>query len=399
MDAEEVLSKVRRMAVGQNGLCGIRLLGIRLRSLEAPSRGQVGESDLRRVFSELSMTLQDEETRLLLARFSAGNGALLVDAFMDGVCRCLNARRRRVLDQAFATVDVIASGWADLDALRAAHKATRHPLVLQGKQKTLDVETEFEQAFNTRTNPRGKVSYLELYEFYAGLSAAMDDDAAFEALVKAVWDLDRKPLTATLGATRTIPTRATLGQPAFTDTGKMYLRQYGAVDRPLVFMDILISGEQPERVVIELFSDFAPKTCENFRALCTGERGLGLQGRPLSYKGLKFHRIVPRFCIQGGDVVFNNGTGGESIYGRHFDDETFAIPFTDVGLVAMANNGPNTNNSQFFFSMKEARYLNDRHVVLGRVVENFDFLKRVERFGSDNGLPLKEVLIVDCGQL
>eukprot|EP00668_Euglena_longa_P029274 GGOE01036620.1.p1 GENE.GGOE01036620.1~~GGOE01036620.1.p1 ORF type:complete len:400 (+),score=77.56 GGOE01036620.1:67-1266(+) len=399
MDVDDVLSKVRRMAIGRGGLVGIRSLGIRLRSLEASGRGQVAESNLRQVLSETGISLQDEEMRLLMSHFSAGHGPLLVDAFMDGVCRCLNARRRRVLDQAFATVDVIASGWADLDSLRAAHNAARHPQVLQGKRKAREIEAEFDQAFNPRTNPRGRVSYLELYEFYAGVSATVDEDAVFEELVRAVWDLDRKPLTATLGTTRTIPTRATLGQMAFTDTGKTYLRQYGAVDRPTVFMDILISGEQPERVVIELFSDFAPKTCENFRALCTGERGLGLQGRPLSYKGLKFHRIVPRFCIQSGDVVHNNGTGGESIYGKHFDDETFAIPFTEAGLVAMANNGPNTNSSQFFFVMKEARYLNDRHVVLGRVVENFAFLKRLERFGSDSGLPLKEVLIVDCGQL
>lgn len=87
---------------------------------------------------------------------------------------------------------------------------------------------------------------------------------------------------------------------------------------PKVFFDISIGGSPAGRIVMELYADDCPKTAENFRALCTGEKGTGKSGKPLHYKGSAFHRIIPGFMCQGGDFTRGNGTGGESIYGEKY---------------------------------------------------------------------------------
>ncbi|CAA0808217.1 Peptidyl-prolyl cis-trans isomerase CYP19-3 [Striga hermonthica] len=168
---------------------------------------------------------------------------------------------------------------------------------------------------------------------------------------------------------------------------------------PKVFFDILVGNAKASRVVMELFADTVPKTAENFRALCTGEKGIGALGKPLHYKGSKFHRIIPNFMCQGGDFTKGNGTGGESIYGGKFDDENFTLRHTEPGLLSMANAGPNTNGSQFFITTVKTPWLDRKHVVFGKVVDGYSVVKEMEKCGTESGSPSVPVVIQDCGQI
>lgn len=168
---------------------------------------------------------------------------------------------------------------------------------------------------------------------------------------------------------------------------------------PKVFFDILIGKAKAGRVVMELFADSTPKTAENFRALCTGEKGIGVSGKPMHYKGSKFHRIIPNFMCQGGDFTRGNGTGGESIYGEKFADENFKLKHTEPGLLSMANSGPNTNGSQFFITTAKTAWLDGKHVVFGKVVDGYSVVKEMESVGSGSGTTSSPVVIEDCGEI
>ncbi|KAI4341754.1 hypothetical protein MLD38_026439 [Melastoma candidum] len=169
---------------------------------------------------------------------------------------------------------------------------------------------------------------------------------------------------------------------------------------PLVFLDVSIDHDSAERIVLELFADVVPKTAENFRALCTGEKGVGKStGKPVHLKGSFFHRIIKGFMAQGGDFSKGNGTGGESIYGGKFPDENFKMSHDGPGLLSMANGGPNTNGSQFFITFKRQPHLDGKHVVFGRVIKGMDIVKKMEQAGTADGKPLQPVKIVECGEV
>mmetsp|Transcript_26132 Transcript_26132/g.78435 ORF Transcript_26132/g.78435 Transcript_26132/m.78435 type:complete len:280 (+) Transcript_26132:214-1053(+) len=171
---------------------------------------------------------------------------------------------------------------------------------------------------------------------------------------------------------------------------------------PVVFFDIEISGAPTGRVEMTLREDLCPRTVENFRCLCTGERGDLVKGERRShlwYKGCRFHRVIPDFMAQGGDITRNNGSGGHSVYGKHFDDEPSDIKFDRPGVLAMANGGKNTNSSQFFFSLQACDWLDGKHTAFGHVTAGMDVVRTIEDCGTAQGRTRGTVTIANCGQL
>eukprot|EP00834_Sanchytrium_tribonematis_P002838 NODE_96_length_20709_cov_1.429161.p7 type:complete len:287 gc:universal NODE_96_length_20709_cov_1.429161:3579-4439(+) len=157
-----------------------------------------------------------------------------------------------------------------------------------------------------------------------------------------------------------------------------------------LYFTVQIGNILAGKIIIQIRNDIVPKTSENFFKLTTGELGFG-------YKNCIFHRIIPGFMLQCGDFLNNNGSGGKSIFGDQFDDENFSLKHTGPGIVSMANSGKNTNSSQFFITTVAAPWLDDKHVVFGRVVDGMDVVKKIEATGSKDGVPSQIVKIIDCG--
>merc|ERR1712086_37962 len=172
--------------------------------------------------------------------------------------------------------------------------------------------------------------------------------------------------------------------------------------QPQVYMDLEMGGEPIGRIVIRLRYDVCPRTCENFRQLCTGEAGFG-------YRNSFFHRFVcspyggAAMIFQGGDITTFDGRGGKSIYGRVFPDENFILKHNERGMISSANSGLNTNGSQFFICTGKAHWLDGRHVVFAKLLSGFDVLDKIKQVGSKSGHlggpPAKKVIVVDCGEL
>ena len=161
----------------------------------------------------------------------------------------------------------------------------------------------------------------------------------------------------------------------------------------LVFLDVTIAGIPSGRIKIKLFNETCPKTSENFKQLCTRDKGMG-------FKNSIFHRIIKSFMIQGGDFTNSNGTGGMSIYGEKFPDEDFSLKHDRAGLLSMANSGPNTNGSQFFITTVPTPHLDGKHVVFGEVVgyKSMNLVRKIENVQvGDSDKPIHDVVISDCG--
>merc|ERR1719461_1688599 len=168
--------------------------------------------------------------------------------------------------------------------------------------------------------------------------------------------------------------------------------QGGDGSNPVVFFEFTIGGQPAGRIEMTLRADVVPKTAENFRQLCTNEKGFG-------YKGSTFHRVIPGFMCQGGDFTRGDGTGGKSIYGETFNDENFTLKHTGRGILSMANAGPNTNGSQFFLCTTKTSHLDGKHCVFGSVTKGYNVVEAIERVGSQSGETSQSVVIANCGQL
>lgn len=203
------------------------------------------------------------------------------------------------------------------------------------------------------------------------------------------------------------------------------------MSNPVVFFDVTAGGKPLGRIEMtvsfiviysfQLRADVVPKTAENFRALCTGEKGVGRSGKPLHFKGWYkssfllcnlAHSIVSFLTSCVKEVIspyflifviiyeqLGDGRGGESIYGEKFADENFKLKHTGPGILSMANCGPNTNGSQFFLCTTETSWLDGKHVVFGSVTKGMDVVKAIESYGSDSGKTKIKIVIADCGQL
>ncbi|KAM3861080.1 putative inactive peptidyl-prolyl cis-trans isomerase-like 6 [Diretmus argenteus] len=181
-------------------------------------------------------------------------------------------------------------------------------------------------------------------------------------------------------------------------TEDYYSKHLKGTGHQFVFMDIEISGEPAGRLLFELFSDVCPRASENFKALCTGERGQSQSGLMLCYKGSMFHRVVPNGWLQGGDIsLAGKGNGGESIYGPTFEDECFGVSHSKRGILGMANQGRHSNGSQFYITLQPAPWMDRKYVVVGQVVEGSDVLARLEKVPTYNERPKNDCRIADCG--
>ncbi|CAM9147032.1 unnamed protein product [Ectocarpus sp. 4 AP-2014] len=242
-----------------------------------------------------------------------------------------------------------------------------------------------------------------------------DDTTPSEAFLSLQRELEEKEKIQQENAERAKNQDALAAEAANSLRRKEEVRKANTKN-PRVFLDIeiadatgaksrLAKGKNVGRITLELFENAVPRTAENFRALCTGEKPRGSSGFPLSFLGNIFHRIVPNFMAQGGDITREDGSGGESIFGPTFADESFKLKHDQPGLLSMANSGKgisigrDSNNSQFFITFGPLPWLDSKHVVFGKVVEGMEVVRKIEDCGTTSGEPTKRVQIAECGQV
>ena len=153
-------------------------------------------------------------------------------------------------------------------------------------------------------------------------------------------------------------------------------------------MEFATKNKKLGTIIFELYYDVVPRTAKNFIELCKTQ-----------YQGCKLHRIIPGFCIQGGDYERGDGTGGQSIYGPKFEDENFKIRHFKKGLLSMANSGPDTNGSQFFITLNELPHLDEKHVVFGEIINGIEIIDTIAKYGSEEGYTKETIKIIKCGIL
>ena len=279
-------------------------------------------------------------------------------------------------------------------------KLKNYARCIDDADKTLEIEPEYVKAFHRRGKAylATKKYELAIRDFQFILEKNPDDKDINASLKQAREMLEGKEERLQKSKPKTeevVDTKSTASTASAT-TNKSQTKN----KETQVYFDIKIGGQKTGRIEITLDTKNTPKTAENFRCLCTGEKGNGkVSKKPLTFKGSKFHRIIPGFMAQGGDFTNHNGTGGESIYGEKFGDENFSQKHTGRGILSMANAGPNTNGSQFFLCFKSTPHLDGKHVVFGKVTKGLEILDKLEACGSMSGGTNKECLIADCGQI
>lgn len=169
---------------------------------------------------------------------------------------------------------------------------------------------------------------------------------------------------------------------------------------PCVFLEIATTEDTIGRIDIELYKDTVPKTAKNFYKLCVGEYNEEIKQVIKKFMGVRFHNVMRGSLIQSGDYINGDGTSGKSIYGTTFPDENFILKHDQPGLLSMSNNGPNTNNSQFFITTRAMPWLNDKHVVFGKVLKGMDVVQKIENMPTDmDNKPLQDICVVNCGAI
>jgi len=170
-----------------------------------------------------------------------------------------------------------------------------------------------------------------------------------------------------------------------------------AAGNKYVFLEVSIDGSVVGRLVFELFSKLAPKTCENFEALCTGERGKSKGGVILSYKSCPIHRIKKGGWIQGGDIVNMDGSGGCTAIGGPIPDESFELSHDEPGVLGMCNVGHHTSGSQFYVTLRSQTSLDKQYVAFGRLIDGTKLLQFLGDMETVADRPLADLSISSCG--